>query len=214
VWVHQGEPVVPLNEWVAPLAKHGFAERMSPLRFVTRREYPLACDWKVFCDNYLDGGYHINSIHPALAGVLDYSQYRTEFDGSVSVQISPLTQRKGAESVAAVRGGENAYYAWIFPNVMINIYDQLMDTNIVLPDGPGRCRVVFDYYFANIGDDSRQFIDDSIAVTHQVQLEDGDICEDVQRGLTSGAFDVGRFSARREGAGYHFHQLLAQKLRG
>ena len=41
------------------------------------REYRLACNWKVFVDNYLDGGYHINTVHPGLAGVLDYAEYRT-----------------------------------------------------------------------------------------------------------------------------------------
>ena len=47
-----------------------------------------------------------------------------------------------------------------------------------------------------------------------MQLEDVGICEDVQRGLASGAFDTGRFSVRREAAGYHFHQLLAAAPRG
>src|SRR5262249_11068073 len=152
VWVHPGVPEAPLADWVAPLTKFGFPERMARLKFAARREYPLACDWKVFCDNYLDGGYHINHIHPGLAGVLDYSQYRTEIDGNVSVQISPLTRKKGAEAVAAVRGGDSAFYAWVFPNLMINLYDDLMDTNVVLPDGPGRCRVVFDFYFVDASD--------------------------------------------------------------
>ena len=48
------------------------------LRFVTRREYHVSCNWKVFCDNYLDGGYHVPFAHPALAdGVAGPSQDRT-----------------------------------------------------------------------------------------------------------------------------------------
>ena len=31
-----------------------------------RREYRLRCNWKVFADNYLDGGYHVPFAHPAL----------------------------------------------------------------------------------------------------------------------------------------------------
>ena len=46
------------------------------------------------------------------------------------------------------------------------------------------------------------------------QLEDVGICEDVQRGLASRFFDTGRFSVRREAAGYHFHRLLAAHLQG
>ena len=28
----------------------------DPLRFVERREYDIKCNWKTFCNNYLDGG--------------------------------------------------------------------------------------------------------------------------------------------------------------
>ena len=36
---------------------------------------------------------------------------------------------------------------------------------------------------------------------------------DVQKGLASRSYDTGRFSVRREIAGYHFHRLLARQLR-
>jgi choline monooxygenase len=89
-----------------------------------------------------------------------------------------------------------------------------MDTNLVLPLGPDRCRVVFDFYFARTeGPGAAAFIDQSVAVADQVQGEDVAVCEGVQRGLASRSFTAGRFSARREAAGYHFHRLLARRLR-
>jgi choline monooxygenase len=207
VWVHLGKEHEPIAEWTAPLTRRGFEPMMASLRFAGRKEYRLGCNWKVFIDNYLDGGYHVNTIHPGLASVLDYSKYRTEIDGHASVQISPL--ERGPEEVAAVRRGENAYYAWVFPNLMLNLYEGVLDIDIVLPDGPAACRVVFDFYF-----DDLEKSEQSIAVAHQIQLEDVGICEDVQRGLASRSYDTGRFSVRREGGGYHFHQLLAHSLRG
>jgi choline monooxygenase len=216
VWIHPraGAAIPTLEEWVAPLRRFGFEERMAPFRFVARREYPLACNWKIYVDNFLDGGYHINTIHPALAGVLDYTKYRTEIDEHISVQISPLTCHDGAEDVASVRSGGDAHYAWVFPNLMINCYEGVMDTNRVVPTGPNSCRVVFDFYFTKTeGDEARQFMDESMVVTERVQLEDGDICEEVQRGLGSRSYDAGRFSVRREKSGYQFHQLLARWLR-
>lgn len=33
----------------------------SSLEHITRREYVLNCNWKVFADNYLDGGYHVST---------------------------------------------------------------------------------------------------------------------------------------------------------
>lgn len=207
VWIHLGSSPSSIEEWVAPLARRDFSAKMANLRFTARKEYHLGCNWKVFVDNYLDGGYHVNTVHPGLASVLDYSKYRSEIDEHASVQISPL--ERGPDDIAAVRKGDNAYYAWIFPNFMLNLYEGVMDTNLVLPDGPDACRVIFDFYFAD-----PTTAEQSMAVAHQVQLEDMGICEEVQRGLKSRSYDTGRFSVRREATGYHFHQLLAQWLRG
>jgi choline monooxygenase len=222
VWVRQQRPAdsrpCSLPAFLDPLPEQAAALGLKGLRFVERRHYELACNWKVFVDNYLDGGYHVNTVHPGLAGALDYSRYRTQIAGNTSVQISPLKTPDGASaaaSTARVRPGDNAYYWWVFPNFMINIYAGIMDTNLVLPLGPERCRVIFDFYFAETeGEAARRFIADSIAVSHQIQMEDAGICEEVQKGLASSSYSTGRFSVRREAAGYHFHKLLAQSLLG
>ena len=48
---------------------------LTALRFVERRTYELRCNWKVFIDNYLDGGYHVPHIHKGLGSVLNYKKY-------------------------------------------------------------------------------------------------------------------------------------------
>jgi choline monooxygenase len=212
VWVHAGDRPPPLAEYLAPLPER-IAGQLPSLRFIARSQYDLACNWKVYVDNYLDGGYHINTVHPGLAGIVDYTHYRTEIHANTSVQISPL-KSSAASGVGAVRTGDCAQYWWVFPNVMLNLYQGVMDTNIVLPLGPDRCRVVFDFWFADTeGLAAEKFMRESMAVAHQIQLEDVSICEEVQRGLASRSFETGRFSVRREMGGYHFHQLLARRLR-
>jgi choline monooxygenase len=213
VWVHAGTPAAPLADFLDPLPAKVAGLGLDTLRFVGRKEYVLACNWKVYVDNFLDGGYHVNTVHPGLAGVLDYTHYRTEIAGNTSVQVSPLKPPAPGDGVGKVRTGDTAYYWWVFPNVMINVYQGVMDTNLVLPLGPDRCRVIFDFYFAHTeGPEAERFIADSIAVADQVQQEDMGICEEVQRGLASRSFRTGRFSVRREAAGYHFHRLLARHL--
>ena len=90
VCVSGGKQPGSLAEHLAPLSERTADRGLQALRFVERREYDLACNWKVYVDNYLDGGYHVNTVHPGLAGVLDYTNYRTEISGMTSVQISPL----------------------------------------------------------------------------------------------------------------------------
>jgi len=46
-----------------------------------------------------------------------------------------------------------------------------------------------------------------------VQTEDAEICERVQQGLGSRAYDRGRFSVRFEEGVYHFQNLLKQAYR-
>lgn len=213
VFVHQGTPKQPLAEFLAPLGERTQGLGVEDLHFAGRREYDLACNWKVFIDNYQDGGYHVNTVHPGLAGALDYAHYRTENHAWNSVQISPI-KPSDDPAVAKVRGGSHAYYWWIFPNLMINLYQGLMDTNWVLPLGPDRCKVFFDFYFTDIESESAQIFNaESMAMAHQVQMEDWGVCEEVQRGLKSRSYNQGRFSVRREAGGYHFHQMLARALR-
>ena len=214
VFVHPGSPRQALGEYLHPLEDRLAPFAIDDLKFNGRRSYELDCNWKVYCDNYLDGGYHVHSIHPSLAPVLDYKNYKTEIQQSFSVQSAPLKVPEQGEdtSAAAVRTGTAAAYAWIYPNFMINAYAGVMDTNLVLPLSPNRCRVVFDFYFAP-GTMTPEKWEESMRVADQVQAEDVGICEDVQRGLGSRHFVAGRFSVRREAGVYHFHRLLAKQLR-
>lgn len=211
IWVNGGKSSPSLIDYLAPMPQR-LSSAIPSLCFVARREYELACNWKVYVDNYLDGGYHVNSIHPGLAGVIDYKHYHTELHPHTSVQVSPLKSTGPAE-VAIVRSGETAFYWWVFPNFMLNLYQGVMDTNVVLPLSPERCRVIFDFWFAHTeGATAEKYMRESMEVAHRVQLEDTGICEEVQRGLGSRSFNTGRFSVRREAGGYHFHQLLARHL--
>ncbi len=130
------------------------------------------------------------------------------------MQIS-LIKASDDPKVNKFRTGSLAYYWWIFPNRMVNAYQGVLDTNLVVPLGPDRCRVFCEFYFSDVASEQAQrFNADSIAVAHQVQLEDWGVCEEVQRGLKSRTYDTGRFSVKREAGGYYFHQLLAKQLRG
>ena len=218
VWVCAAPAPGPLAEHLGPLPRQFAALNLDQLRWAGSSSFEVRCNWKVFIDNYLDGGYHVNSVHPGLAGILDYTEYRTEVDGHVSAQVSPLRPAEAggpSETVARARTGDKAYYFWVFPNVMFNFYEGYLDTNIVLPLGPDRCRVDYEFYFAQTdGAEAQRHIAESIAVSDQVQIEDGVICEEVQRGLGSRSYDAGRYCVRREVAVHAFHRLLARSLRG
>jgi choline monooxygenase len=115
--------------------------------------------------------------------------------------------------VSATRKGHRAWYFWIYPNFMINIYEGVMDTNLVLPLGADRCRVIFDFYFSDVSGAQEEHHSASIAISEKVQEEDVAICESVQKGLGSRAYGAGRLSVKREAGEHLFHRLLARDMK-
>lgn len=189
-------------ELVAPL------RLTEKLKFFERRVYTLNCNWKVYVDNYLDGGYHVPHAHKGLSSVIEYTSYTIENFDRACLQSSPLSSDAGSPaSVASTRQGR-AFYLWMYPNFMINAYEGVMDTNLVLPLGVEKCAVVFDYYFADISAAAAQRNGESIKVSEVVQDEDMAICDSVQKGLASRAYLAGRLSVRREAGEHLFHRLL------
>jgi choline monooxygenase len=186
----------------------------SELKFVERRSYTLDCNWKVYVDNFLDGGYHVPHMHKGLNSVLDYTNYTIENVDRCCAQSSPVTVGSASEAnAAATRKGDRAYYFWQYPNFMLNWYEGYLDTNLVIPLAVDRCEVIFDFYFGNTAESEMPYIRQSIEVSHQVQIEDIAICDGVQRGLSSRAYQAGRLSMRREAGEHLFHRLLAADLR-
>jgi choline monooxygenase len=191
---------------VAPL------HHAKKLHYFDRRIYTLNCNWKVYVDNYLDGGYHVPHAHKGLSSVIEYTKYSIENFARACLQSSPISCDSKSESgVAATRQGR-AFYLWVYPNFMINAYEGVMDTNLVLPLGVDKCAVVFDYYFGDVSDASDAHNKGSIRVSEKVQDEDMAICDAVQRGLGSRAYLAGRLSVRREAGEHLFHRLLHADL--
>ena len=189
--------------------------KLNDLHWLERRHYQFDCNWKVFVDNYLDGGYHVPYLHKGLDSVLDYSNYMIENGERFCLQWSPLVSEGAETQTGAVRKGDRALYYWLYPNFMINFYDGVMDTNLVIPRGVDQTEVIFDFYFPDVVSvEARSRNLASIEVGQRIQDEDVAICKSVQRGLNSRAYNAGRLSVRREAGEHLFHRLLHGDLSG
>lgn len=204
-----------LDDFLGGLMKRVAPLRLASLHFFERRSYELNCNWKVYVDNFLDGGYHVPYLHKGLNSVLDYANYTIENEDRFCLQSSPVEASSANADVdaAATRQGNRAFYFWQYPNFMLNWYEGYLDTNLVLPLSIDRCCVIFNFYFAGIGDAAKEYNQQSVAVSHRVQEEDVGICEAVQRGLHSRAYVTGRLSVRREAGEHLFHRLLHADLK-
>jgi len=213
VFVSLDPQAAPLEDFLGRLVKRTAPLGLSKLHYFDRRVYDIHCNWKVFVDNYLDGGYHVPHLHKGLNSVLDYKQYTIENEDRYCLQSSPMVASDEDAATASTRKGDRAWYFWQYPNLMINCYEGYMDTNLVLPLDVDHCRVIFDFYFADVSETRRKYNQESVAVGARVQDEDLGICEAVQRGLKSRAYRAGRLSVRREAGEHLFHRLLAADLK-
>jgi choline monooxygenase len=214
VFVNLDPQAAPLRDFLGKLVGLAKPLGFGDLKFVERRSYIQNCNWKVYVDNFLDGGYHVPHMHKGLNSVLDYTNYTIENVDRCCVQSSPVAvDAKSEASAANTRKGDRAFYFWQYPNFMLNWYEGYLDTNFVVPIGPNRCEVIFDFYFGNVSEDTMPYIRESMSVSELVQQEDIVICDGVQRGLSSRAYQAGRLSVRREAGEHLFHRLLAADLR-
>jgi choline monooxygenase len=187
--------------------------KLDAFHWMERRHYQFDCNWKVFVDNYLDGGYHVPHLHEGLDSVLDYANYTIENGERFCLQSSPVVAAGAEAETGAVRTGDRALYYWIYPNFMINWYEGVLDTNLVIPRGVDRTEVIFDFYFTDVSEAARARNLASVDVGQRIQDEDVAICRSVQQGLSSRAYVAGRLSVRREAGEHLFHRLLHADLR-
>ena len=206
----------PLEEFLEDIPERTARFDIESMRWVMRRDYVLNCNWKVYVDNYLEG-YHVPVVHPGLHKELEYDAYHVEPHRYYSLQHAPLRPVRGPAAERTYvpsseeRSADDApQYYWLFPNIMLNVYFGQMQTNVILPLSHDRTLTIFEWYAVNPPAD---VTDDAtwtklLAFSDEIQAEDIEICEAVQKNLRSRVYDRGRYSVKRENGVHHFHSLL------
>ena len=173
------------------------------------KDYAVDANWALYCENYLEG-FHIPFVHAGLNAVIDYGNYTTEIfaysnlqlgiakEGEIAFDLPPSSPDYGKQ----VAG----YYFWVFPNMMFNFYPWGLSINIVQPLAVDKTKVSFLSYVWN----ESKLRQGAGANLHQVEMEDEDVVQQVQKGIRSRFYKHGRYSVKRETGTHHFHQLLAK----
>ena len=217
IFVNFDSDAPPLRKFLGQIPEQAAGFEFAGLQFAERRDYVIACNWKVYVDNYLEG-YHIPIAHPGLMKEIDYANYRTDTFRYHSQQFAPIRAMKendcGERFYAPAKGGlQEALYFWIFPNLMLNIYPDNISTNLIVPLSEDKTLTIFEWFFQDVtSPDNQARIARAIAFSDEVQQEDILLCSNVQKGLRSATYDRGRYSVKRENGVHHFHMLLGEFL--
>lgn len=175
------------------------------------RTFEFAANWALYCDNFLEG-LHIPYVHPTLNAAVEFGSYRTELLRHSSLQIA--LARPGTPAFETLDHGPDqglcvaGYYAFVFPNLMLNFYPWGLSLNLVEPRGVDRTRVRFEAWIA----DRDAFEAGGAGELDRIEFEDEAVVADVQRGMRSRLYQRGRYAPAREAAVHHFHRQLVAAL--
>lgn len=176
------------------------------------KTYNVSAHWALYLDNYMEG-FHVPFVHNDLGALLDYGSYKTECKGDVIWQIGYASNNDFTFDLPEGHpdyGREvTAYYVWVYPNFMLNIYPWGVQLNVVRPVSPTFTKVEFLYYIHDMETFERM---NGAQLAEKTEREDEFVVEAVQRGLNSRFYRSGRFSPSRETGVHHFHRLVAAAL--
>jgi len=190
--------------------------RWSPMGKLVYRpdlsaDHSVRANWALYVENYLEG-FHIPFVHPTLNAVLDFSDYTTELYARSSLQLGIAKTGDACFDIPAGHPDHGrkvaAYYWWVFPNLMFNFYPWGLSLNIVRPQTVSTTKVSFLTFVCDeskLGSGAGTGLD-------QVEKEDEDVVEAVQRGIRSRNYAQGRYSVTREQGTHHFHRLIAELM--
>jgi choline monooxygenase len=187
----------PLAEMLAPLPAAGVAA-LPDFPLVERRTHAIACNWKAYVENYLEG-YHLPMVHPEFDEDVVVADYAVRIYGQVVFHSAPARD-------ASVYAGT---WAWLWPNLAINVYRHGYMIERMTETGPESTRLDYFYFFdpAKVSE-----LADMFTVSDRVTAQDKQVCEEVQRNLMAGVYPGGVFSPKHEQAVAWFQGEVAKAV--
>jgi Rieske 2Fe-2S family protein len=204
VWVHLTPAAArPLAEQLGDVVARVARYPLAALHRGATITYDVAANWKVLAENYNEC-YHCGPVHPELCDLvpafrrggrtLDWTDGIAHRDGAWTFTTTGTTTRAPfpglSEAERTRHKGE-----LIYPNLWLSLAADHVAAFTLWPQAAGRTTVVMDLLFHPDAIVATDFDPgDATDFWDVVNRQDWAICESVQRGMTSRAFDRGWFA--------------------
>jgi Rieske 2Fe-2S family protein len=205
VWVHlePGE-ATPLADQLAGadafLANYPLGDLVAAVRIV----YPVAANWKAIVENYNEC-YHCGPVHPELCelvpsfkqgggGDLDWENGIEHREGAWTFTTTGTTTRQPFPGLSPEEK-ERHKGQLVYPNLMLSLSADHVAAFTLWPSAPDLTTVVCDFLFHR-DEITRPGFDPSDAVEFWdlVNRQDWQVCQFIQRGMTSRRFTTGFYA--------------------
>jgi choline monooxygenase len=198
-------------------------EAWTPQR---RRDYDIAANYKLVGENFMEY-YHLPWVHPELNQVSRFADhYRWQgpgaYTGMCTTPVSRNTDAGGWDGLAPLSTltGDDARsgrFAWLFPTCAISVLPNHAFVLLTRPVSPGRTveTAVLLTHAESLDDPGAEAgIDALMAFWHMVNLQDIEIVERVQDGISNPAYQGGRMCFRFEEPLHRFQNMVIDRMVG
>lgn len=156
--------------------------------------YPF--NWKSFVEIYLEN-YHVFSMHPGLRQFVKPDDLEWEFGSDYSVQkvglgkdlLKATTHHyRHYQDALLERFGDNlprygAIWCFIYPNIMIEWYPEVLVVSTIYPDGPRHCTNHVEFYYPKTAfDKTPEYFEAEKHAYMETAVEDEEACLLLEKG--------------------------------
>ncbi|MBI1732784.1 MAG: aromatic ring-hydroxylating dioxygenase subunit alpha [Gammaproteobacteria bacterium] len=221
VFVDLSGTAPPFEEWIAPLASRWSPFDQRELRRVVAREFRLAGNWKLACENFLDG-YHVPWVHSQIgapATGVNYSALKLSGDLFGAFMPQGETDKpRTADRLPSFPGLPREFigsqhFIYAFPNTLLALTPDWFQVFSVFPDGVDRCVEYASLYLVGDGALAPECAaqrDEFIRQMWLINEQDVALIAKIHAGRSSPASDQGSFAPYWDELSAAFHARIGR----
>jgi choline monooxygenase len=217
--------VTPLDMWVGDLADRLAGYALDAWQVQARRDYDIGANWKLIAENFMEY-YHLPWVHPELAKVSriqDHYRYQgpgmytgmttTPISGGDSAAWLALPAHEGVAGADRIAGR----FMLLFPNATLSVLPNHAFVMVLEPVAPDRTleRTYLLTHPDTIGGHGADAaLETLLDFWNDVNVEDIEIVESVQHGISTPEYEAGRMCYRFEEPVHRFQNMLIDRMVG
>jgi choline monooxygenase len=227
IFVNLDTDPAPLSEDLGDLPARTAGHRLEDWEIARVGEYEIAANYKLVGENFMEY-YHLPWVHPGLVKVSPIeAHYRWQGSGMYSgFCTTPIAQDtedggwgSGLRPISGLNAADavSARFAWLFPNVAVNILPNHVFIILARAASPRKTyetTYLLTHPESTAAPDSEQGVEQLARFWDSVNREDIEIVERVQTGLDSTPFPGGRLCYRFEEPLHRFQNMVIDRMVG
>lgn len=226
VFVNLDPDAAPLTEQLGDLPERFSDYRLDEWPVVREKGYEIAANYKLIGENFLEY-YHLPWVHPELVQVSRIEDhYRWQgpglYSGFCTTPISQNTEGGGWQGLPALstltgEDAESGRFVLLFPNVALSVLPNhafVLIANPVGPDHTVERAMILSHPESLDTPDAEKELDQLMKFWDLVNLQDIEIVERVQEGISNPAYRGGRMCYQFEETLHRFQNIVIDKMVG